>query len=89
MRYIGEIAPDLHETRHLRAGEAILFHPELLHASAGFVAGKAASPATDRMSLTFRIASRDAVLRDEAFPETRERRDDVLRTISRASQAAR
>ena len=89
VRYISEIAPDLHEPRPLRAGEAILFHPEVLHASAGFVAGEASSPATDRMSLTFRIASSDAVLRDKAFPETHERRDDVLRSISRASQAAR
>ena len=47
--------------------------PSLLHASAGFVNG-AAETSSERMSLTFRVASAGAALRDEAFPGEREHR---------------
>lgn len=87
VRYAGEIPAALREPCPLRAGEAILFHPELLHASSGFVNG-AAGTSSERVSLTFRIAARGATLRDEAFPSERERPEEVLRTIPPVSGAA-
>lgn len=87
IRYAGEIPAPLREPCPLRAGEAILFHPELLHASSGFVNG-AAETSSERMSLTFRVAARGATLRDEAFPNERERPEEVLRTIPPVSGAA-
>ena len=83
LRYAGEIGAEFREPRPLRAGEAVLFHPELLHASSGFVNG-AAETSSERMSLTFRVASAGATLRDKAFPGEREHREEVLRRISRS-----
>ena len=83
LRYAGEIGAEFREARPLRAGEAVLFHPELLHASSGFLNG-AAETSSERMSLTFRVASAGASLRDEAFPGEREHREEVLRRISRS-----
>ena len=87
VRYAGEVPDALREPCPLRAGEAVLFHPELLHASAGFLSGEA-DPSGDRMSLTFRVAARGATLRDEAFPSERERPGEVLRIISPAPGVA-
>ena len=87
VRYTGEIPDALREPCPLRAGEAVLFHPELLHASAGFLSGEA-NPSGDRMSLTFRVAARGAILRDEAFPSDRERPEEVLRIVSPVSDVA-
>ena len=64
----------------------ILFHPELLHASAGFVHGEP-EPASERMSLTFRVAPTGIALHEEAFLEARGHRDAVLRVISLSSRA--
>ena len=88
VRYAGDVAAAFREPCPLRAGEAIVFHPELLHASSGFVNGDTEA-STEWMSLTFRVAASGAALRDEAFPDVRERRDEVLRTISRAPRAVR
>ena len=87
VRYAGEVPDALREPCPLRAGEAVLFHPELLHASAGFLSGEA-GPSGERMSLTFRIAASGATLRDEAFPSERERPEEVLRIISPVSGVA-
>ena len=81
IRYVGTIPAALREPSPLRAGEAVLFHPELLHASTGFLNGEA-DPSSDRMSLTFRVAASGAILRDEAFPSEREHPEEVLRIIS-------
>lgn len=83
LRYGGEIGAEFREPRPLRAGEAVLFHPKLLHASSGFVNG-ADGTSRERMSLTFRVAAAGAALRDKAFPGEREHRAEVLRRISRA-----
>ena len=87
VRYAGEVPDALREPCPLRAGEAVLFHPELLHASAGFLSGEA-DPSGERMSLTFRIAASGAALRDEAFPSDRERPEEVLRIVSPVSGVA-
>ena len=89
--YAGEVPAEFQEPRPLGRGEVILFHPRLVHASSGFVnralsAGRS-EPAGKRMSLAFRIASPDCVLRNEAFPMPHEDRDEVLRVISRSSGA--
>ena len=86
VRYAGDIAAGFREPLPLKAGEMILFHPELLHASAGFVHGEPES-ASERMSLTFRVAPAGIALREEAFPEARGHRDAVARVISRSSRA--
>ena len=86
VRYAGEVPDALRAPCPLRAGEAVLFHPELLHASAGFLSGEA-DPSGERMSLTFRVAASGATLRDEAFPSERERPEEVLRIISPVSGA--
>ena len=83
LRCAGGIVAESREPRPLRAGEAVLFHPELLHASAGLVNG-ATDTSGERMSLTFRVASAGAAHRDKAFPEEREHREEVLRRISRS-----
>ena len=85
VRYAGNIAAAFREPCPLRAGEAVLFHPELLHASSGFV-NAVSSTSCHRMSLAFRLASKGAALRDEAFPDPRERRGEVLRVISTSAR---
>ncbi len=82
VRYEGRIGPEFCKPVALDGGQAIVFHPALLHASSGFVNGKSA-PSKERMSITFRLASSTAELRDEAFPEGPEERDLVLHTIRR------
>ena len=67
VRYVGRIAPEFREPVPLAAGEAILFHPALLHASSGYVNGEA-EPSSTRLSITFRLAEATAELRAEAFP---------------------
>ena len=84
VRYAGEIAARFREPLSLEAGEMILFHPGLLHASSGFVNGRV-PPGRERMSITFRVTTSNVELRDEAFPEEREDRGLVLRTIRRGS----
>ena len=84
VRYAGEIATRFREPRPLKAGEMVLLHPGLLHASSGFVNGRNPA-ATERMSISFRVAESGAELRDEAFPEAREDRDLVLRPVRRSS----
>lgn len=84
VRYAGDVAAGFSEPQPLRAGEMVLFHPGLLHASSGFVNGGDPA-ATERMSISLRVAGSGAELRDEAFPEPREDRDLVLRLVRRPS----
>ena len=84
VRYAGDIAVEFREPRALEAGEMILFHPGLLHASSGFVSGRAPA-ASERMSISLRVTTSGVELRDEAFPEEREDRGSVLRAIRRLS----
>ena len=88
VRYSGAISAESHEPVPLEAGEAVLFHPELLHASAAYVNGRASS-SSERMSCTFRVTSPDVKVRDEAFPGHRETSDRVLRAIRRPPGAQR
>ena len=82
--YEGRIAGEFREPVPLRAGEMILFHPELLHASSGFVNG--GNPQTrERMNIGFRVTTPDVELREAAFPVEREERELVLRAVRRSS----
>ena len=85
VRYAGNIAAEFREPCPLRAGEAVLIHPELLHASSGFV-NAGSSTSCHRMSLAFRFASKGAALRDEGFLDPRERRGEVLRVVSTSAR---
>ena len=85
VRYAGGIAAEFREPLSLEAGEMILFHPGLLHASSGFVNGRDL-PSRERMSITLRVTTSSAELRDEAFSEEHEERDMVLRTVRRLPQ---
>lgn len=87
IRYAGQVAERFRAPLPLRAGEAVLFHPHLLHAS-GTYAGERRSTSRERMILTFRIATPAAALRDSAFPEASEDGDRGLRFIRRAPEAA-
>ena len=87
VRYAGEIAAGFREPQPLKAGEMVLFHPRLLHASSGFTNGGDPA-ATDRMSISFRVATSGVEVRDEAFPELREDRGLVLRPVRRPSAPA-
>ena len=85
IRYAGRVAEEFCEPLPLRAGEAVLFHPHLLHASSSHVKD-GCDASRERMIVTFRIATSEAELRDSAFPEERETRDNVLRVIRRSSK---
>ena len=87
VRYAGDIAAGFREPQPLKAGEMVLFHPGLLHASSGFVNGEDPA-ATGRMSISLRVAESGVELRDEAFPEAREDRVLVLRPVRRPSAPA-
>ena len=87
VRYAGDIAAGFREPQPLKAGEMVLFHPGLLHASSGFVNGGDPA-ATGRMSMSLRVAESGVDLRDEAFPEAREDRVLVLRPVRRPSAPA-
>ena len=82
IRYSGQVARKHHAPMHLKAGQAIVFHPGVLHASSGYLSGQFDASGA-RMSLTLRVTSPGAQLRDEAFPDERESADAVLRTIHR------
>ena len=83
VRYAGQVPARSCEFLSLQAGEMIVFHPELLHASSGYVNGQTEVPA-DRLSLTIRVTTPDAMLRDEAFPGGFELRSAVLRAVDRS-----
>ena len=85
MRYAGDIAAGFREPQPLKAGEMVLFHPGLLHASSGFVDGREPA-AAERMSISLRVTESGVELRDEAFPEAREDRDRVLRPVRHSSE---
>ena len=87
VRYAGDIAAGFREPQPLKAGEMVLFHPGLLHASSGFVNGGDPA-AAGRMSISLRVAESGVEVRDEAFPEEREDRDRVLRPVRRPSAPA-
>ena len=80
VRYSGEISRRLQAPMVLRAGQAVVFHPRVLHASSGYLNGQC-HPSGERMSLTLRVASWDARLREQAFPGEHESADTVMRTI--------
>ena len=84
VRYAGEVAAGFREPQPLGAGEMVLFHPGLLHASSGFVHG-GEPPGAARMSLSIRVTTPGVKVRDEAFPEAREDRERVLRLVRRPS----
>ena len=85
VRYAGEIAAEIREPQPLKAGEMVLFHPGLLHASSGFVDGREPA-AAERMSISLRVTESGVELRDEAFPEAREDRELVLRSMRHSSE---
>ena len=84
VRYAGQVAAESCAFMPLQAGEMIVFHPELLHASSGYVNGRTEAPA-ERMSITFRVTTPDAKLRDEAFADGPGDAKAVLRSIERSS----
>ena len=87
IRYAGQVAEKFCAPLPLKAGEAVLFHPHLLHASGSYVRGRR-DTSRDRMILTFRIATPSVTLRESAFPERSEDGDKGLRWIHRSSGAA-
>lgn len=80
LRYSGQVAAKSCEFVPLKAGELIVFHPELMHASSGHVNGLAEVSA-ERMSIVFRVTTPDAKLHDEAFAHGPGDENAVLRTI--------
>ena len=85
IRYTGQVAERFCEPLPLRAGEAVLFHPHLLHASGSYV-GERCRTRQERMILTFRITKPSVKLRDNAFPGASENGDKGLRFIRRYSE---
>ena len=85
VRYAGDIPAEIREPQPLEAGEMVLFHPGLLHASSGFVHGEVPA-AAERMSISLRVTESGVELRDAAFPEAREDRDLVLRSMRHLSE---
>ena len=87
IRYAGQVAERFCAPLPLEAGEAVLFHSHLLHASGSYARDRRRT-SRERMILTFRITTPAAVLRDSAFPEASEDGDRGLRWIRRSSGAA-
>ena len=87
VRYAGPVTSELCEFLSLEAGELIAFHPRLLHASSDYVNGRS-EPSAERMSITFRVTTPDAKLRDEAFADGVGDGNAVLRAIDRTSDLA-
>ncbi len=87
IRYAGQVAERLCAPLPLKAGEAVLFHPHLLHASGSYARDRR-STSRERMILTFRITTPAAELRDGAFPEASEGGDKGLRFLRHSSGAA-
>ena len=84
VRYAGQVAAESCEFLSLEAGELIVFHPELLHASSGHVNGRTEASA-ERMSVVFRVTTPGARLRDEAFAGGSGDGNAMLRSIDRLS----
>ena len=75
LRYSGHVEAKSCEFVPLKAGELIVFHPELMHASSGHVNGLAEVSA-ERMSIVFRVTTPDASSRmkpSSTGPETKTR----------------
>ena len=87
IRYAGQVAERFRAPLPLKAGEAVLFHPHLLHAS-GSYARERRRTSRERMILTFRITTPLVALRESAFPEASEDGDKGLRFLRRSSRAA-
>ena len=62
VRYAGQLAPSFCEPMFLQAGQAILFHPQVLHASSGYLSGQF-DASSNRMNLTLRVTASCARLR--------------------------
>ena len=82
LRYGGQLARNACEFVPLKAGELIVFHPEVMHASSGQVNGPS-GVSTERMSIVFRVTTPNAKLRDEAFAHGPGDARTVLRTVDR------
>lgn len=80
LRYSGHVEAKSCEFVPLKAGELIVFHPELMHASSGHVNGLAEVSA-ERMSIVFRVTTPAAKLQDEAFAHGPGDGNSVLCTI--------
>ena len=88
IRYRGMVPAVFHEPMPLEAGEAVVFHPELLHASSGYVSDQG-SPSSERLSCTFRVTTPGVEVRDEAFPEGPGSKDHGLQVVRRPMRAPR
>ena len=87
IRYAGRVAERLCAPLPLKAGEAVLFHPHLLHASGSYARDRCRT-LRERMILTFRITTPAVELRDSALLEASEDGDKGLRFLRRSSGAA-
>ena len=80
LRYAGQVAIESCEFVSMKAGEMIVLHPELMHASSGNVNGLT-DVSAERMSIVFRVTTPAAKLRDEAFAHGPGDGNAVLRII--------
>ena len=83
VRYLGEVAHRRCYRATLAAGQMIVFHPRLLHASSAYVDGQPESP-TRRTNLTMRVVASDHRVLDKAFRGEDQGRDQVLRVLTSA-----
>ena len=87
IRYAGQVAERCRAPLPLRAGEAVLVHPHMLHAS-GSYARDGCRTSGERMILTIRITAPTVEVRDAALPEASEDGDMGLRLLRRSPGAA-
>ena len=87
IRYAGQVAERFRAPLPLKAGEAVLFHPHLLHASGSYARDRCRT-SRERMILTFRITAPTAQLRDGALLEASGEGDKGLRFLRRSPGAA-
>ena len=80
LRYAGQVAVESCEFVSMKAGEMIVLHPELMHASSGNVNGLT-DVSAERLSIVFRVTTPAAKLRDEAFAHGPGDGNAVLRII--------
>lgn len=86
VRYVarsGEIASRLCYRATIEAGELIVFHPRLLHASSAYVDGRPESP-TRRTNFTMRVVTPGHRVLDTAFRGKEQDKGRVLRVLTSA-----
>lgn len=68
VRYEGQIPSKFYKPITMKAGQCILFHPKLLHASSSYVSEKN-DPRSQRANIVLRVTTPQNLISEKAFPK--------------------